>query len=154
MAFDIVGATDDAAEAAYNNQVGGDQSGSGLVRVRAGDLPLHFAGSGPFNIAPGASAVFTFNLNMQLRPDQLVIPDAVAPRVRVSAFSIGAISVNAGSDAAPGDMFISRSRVKLRAAVSGTPSVPIKVTLQALAGEGGELREVSLGIAGPSKRVN
>lgn len=145
--FDIVGASDDEAASAYD-RVAGDE---GPQKVQANKLPLHFAGAGPLTIPGGGSATFSFNLNMQLRPDQLVIPDEFAARVRVGAFTVGAISLNAGSDPAPGDMFRASSNVRLRAAVSGTPSVPVKVTLQNR--DSGALTDVSLGIAGPSKRV-
>lgn len=144
--FDIVGATDDAAAAVYDNAGGQNR------QVEAKNLPIHFAGAGPVQLPASGSATFSFNLNMQLRPDKFTIPDAVAPNVAVQAITIGAISLNASADPAPGDMFRHNSRTTLRGAVSGSPSVPIKATLLNLTTSA--IPGVYLGIAGPSKRVN
>jgi hypothetical protein len=141
MAYDIVGA--------YDEEVGAEGDPQ---QVRAQDLPRHYAGAGPNTIAAGQSATFTFNLNMQLRPDHLVVPDAVAPNVAVVGVNIGAVSLNASADPAPGDMFRHDQTCKMRGAVSGSPSVPIKVTLLNLTS--GAIPAVYLGIVGPCKRVN
>jgi len=152
MAFDIVGGSDDDAAGAYDAVSGDTGGGSDRQKVDAKKLPVHMGGAGPLDIAAGAPATFTFNLNMQVRPDHLCIPDAVAPSVVVSAYQIGAVSVNASADPVPGDMFRRDSTIKLRPAVSGTPSVPVKITLINLTGA--PITKVYLGIAGPSKRVN
>lgn len=144
MAFDIVGG--------YDDEVGADAGSGSPEQVQARSLPKHYAGAGPLNIGANASATFTFNLNMALRPDTLVIPEDIAGDVVVPNISIGAISLNASADPAPGDMFRHNSTAKLRAAVSGSPSVPIKATL--LNTTSGALANVYLGIIGPAKRVN
>jgi hypothetical protein len=145
MAFDIVGA--------YDEEVGAGEEGAGApAQVQARNLPIHYAGAGPATIGASGSQTFTFNLNMALRPDKLVIPEAVAPSVVVNSINIGAISLNASADPAPGDMFRHHSTGRLRGAVSGSPSVPIKATLTNLTTTAITL--VYLGLQGPCKRVN
>lgn len=146
--YDIVGGSDDDAAAAYD-AVSGD--GGGPQQVRADKLPRHYAGAGPVTIPASGTAVFTFNLNVQLRPDKPVIPDAVAPSVAVPNINVGAISLNASSDPAPGDMFRHNSTGSLRGAVSGSPSVPVKMTLLNLTTTA--IPNVYLGLQGPMKRV-
>lgn len=150
--YDIVGGSDDDAANAYD-AVSGEQpaGGGGPQRVRAEQLPRHYAGAGPATIGASGTAVFSFNLNVQLRPDKLVIPDAVAGSVAVQNINVGAISLNASSDPAPGDMFRHNSTGGLRGAVSGSPSVPVKVTLINLTTAAINL--VYLGLQGPMKRV-
>lgn len=143
MAFDIVGA--------YDDEVGAGEGGS-PQQIEAARLPIHFAGAGPLTIPASGNATFSFNLNMALRPDKLVIPEAVAPNVVVQSINIGAISLNASADPAPGDMFRHHSTGRLRGAVSGSPSVPIKATLTNLTTAAINL--VYLGLQGPAKRVN
>lgn len=140
--FDIVGA--------YDEEMGAEEGGR--AQIQAKDLPIHYAGAGPATLGASASATFTFNLNMALRPDFFVIPDAVAPSVVVNSINIGAISLNASEDPAPGDMFRHDSVGPLRGAVSGSPSVPIKATLTNLTTTAITL--VYLGLKGPCKRIN
>jgi len=140
--FDIVGA--------YDQEMGAE--GGAAQQVQAQSLPIHYAGAGPATIPASGSATFGFNLNMALRPDHFVIPDAVAPSVVVNSINIGAISLNASADPAPGDMFRHNSTGRLRGAVSGSPSVPIKATLTNLTTSAINL--VYLGMQGPCKRVN
>jgi len=150
--FDIVGASDDEARSAYDRVSGESGGGGDRQRINAADLPVHYAGAGPLSIPGNGSATFTFNLNMALRPDSLVIPEVVAPQVLVASINIGAISLNASADPAPGDMFRYNSTSKLRGAVSGSPSVPIKCTL--LNASSSVIPGVYLGVVGPAKRVN
>lgn len=142
MAFDIVGG--------YDEEVGADDQTP--QQIQANSLPKHFAGAGPNTIGASTTSVFTFNLNMALRPDHFVIPDAVCPSVAVVNIAIGAISINCAADPAPGDMFKHDATCKMRAAVSGTPSVPVKATLLNLTTTA--IPAVYLGIVGPCKRVN
>jgi hypothetical protein len=142
--FDIVGA--------YDEEVGADDAGNTPAQVQAKSLPIHFAGAGPNTIGASGSSTFTFNLNMALRPDKFVIPEAVAPSVVVNSINIGAISLNASADPAPGDMFRHHSTGRLRGAVSGSPSVPIKATLTNTTTTA--IAAVYLGLQGPCKRVN
>ena len=143
--FDIVGA--------YDDEVGADaEAGSAPQQIQAKNLPIHYAGAGPTTIPASAAATFTFNLNMALRPDHFVIPEAVAPSVVVNSINIGAISLNASADPAPGDMFRHHSTGRLRGAVSGSPSVPIKAQLSNLTTVA--IPNVYLGLQGPAKRVN
>lgn len=145
MAFDIVGA--------YDTEVGAEGGVDGARQeVQAKNLPIHYAGAGPATIGASGSQTFTFNLNMALRPDHFVIPEVVAPQVVVNSINIGAISLNASADPAPGDMFRHNSTGRLRGAVSGSPSVPIKATLTNLTTTAITL--VYLGLEGPCKRVN
>jgi hypothetical protein len=149
--YDIVGGSDDDAASAYDAVSGEGGGGGGPQQVRADRLPRHYAGAGPVTIPASGTAVFTFNLNVQLRPDQPVIPDAIAPSVAVPNINVGAISLNASSDPAPGDMFRHNSTGSLRGAVSGSPSVPVKMTLLNLTTAA--LTGVYLGLKGPMKRV-
>jgi hypothetical protein len=142
--FDIVGA--------YDQEIGAGGGDEGPQQIEAKRLPIHYAGAGPLAIPASASATFTFNLNMALRPDHFVIPDAVAPSVVVNSINIGAISLNASADPAPGDMFRHNSTGRLRGAVSGSPSVPIKASLLNLTSA--IIPNVYLGLQGPAKRVN
>jgi hypothetical protein len=156
MAFDIVGGSDDAAASAYD-QVGDEGAAqSGNQQIDARKLPRHFAGAGPIGaaLAAAASVTATFNLNMFLRPDKLVIPDAIAPSVAVVAMMIGAINLNAGSDPCPGDMFRHNSTGGLRGAVSGGPSLPIKVTIINSSAAALPAGGFYLGLQGPVKRAN
>jgi hypothetical protein len=143
MGFDIVGGYDEAVGAD-----GGDTN----EQVLAKNLPIHFAGAGPVTVPASGSVTATFNLNMALRPDHFVIPEAVAPSVVVGSINIGAISLNASADPAPGDMFRHQSTGRLRGAVSGSPSVPIKATITNLTTTA--IPNVYLGLEGPCKRVN
>lgn len=65
---------------------------------------------------------------MQMRPDRLEF-DANAPNLLVSDIKVGAISLNASAGAAAGESFQHNTVGSLRGAVSGTPSVPVKVTV-------------------------
>jgi hypothetical protein len=150
--YDIVGATDDEAARAYDRVSGEGGGDPERQRINASSLPIHYAGAGPVTIPGSGSATFTFNLNMALRPDSLVIPEVVAPQVLVASINIGAISLNASADPAPGDMFRHDSKFRLRGAVSGSPSVPIKCTL--LNATSSAISGVYLGCGGPAKRVN
>jgi hypothetical protein len=145
--YDIVGGSDDDAASAYD-AVSGEEGGR---KVSADKLPRHYAGAGPGTIPASSTAVFTFNLNVQLRPDKPVIPESTAPSVAVTNINVGAISLNASSDPAPGDMFRHNSTATLRGAVSGSPSVPIKMTLLNLTSAA--IPNVYLGMVGPMKRV-
>jgi hypothetical protein len=142
--FDIVGA--------YDEEVGADGDAGSPQQIQAKSLPIHYAGAGPNTVPASSSVTFTFNLNMALRPDRLVIPEAVAPSVVVNSINIGAISLNASADPAPGDMFRHHSNGRLRGAVSGSPSVPIKCTLTNITTVA--MPNTYLGLQGPCKRVN
>lgn len=150
MAYDIVGDADD--DAALLQSLAGDDTDS-PKQLKASSLAKGFAGCAAISLGAvlGATAIATFNLNMQMRPDRLIIPDAVAPSVNVLDWRVGAISLNASADSACGDAFRKDAVAELRGVVSATPSLPIKVTLEnntAVA-----VNTIKLCIIGPIKRV-
>lgn len=147
--YDITG--DSRAQGIYDSLEGDDGGGQPVEKLNARDLPIGFAGCALVTVPASGSVVQTFNLNMVMRPDVYILEDAVAPNVTVADIKVGAISLNASADAACGDAFRHNTVSRLKGAVSGTPSVPVKVTLtnkttNALLLVGGCLK-------GPIKRV-
>lgn len=123
-----------------------------VVTLNAKNLPIGFAGADTATVPASSSVTFTFSLDVLLRPDILVIEDAVAPNVMVTDIRVGPISINATSGkGACGDAFRGNSTSPLRAAVAGTPSVPVKVTLMNKTTTAIAL--AALCLKGPVKRV-
>jgi len=124
----------------------------GIIKLDAKKMPIGFAGADFATIPASGSYTFTFQLDVLLRPDILVIENAVAPLVMVTDIKVGPISLNATSGAgACGDAFRGDSTSPLRAAVAGTPSVPVKVVLRNKTTT--DILLASLCLKGPVKRV-
>jgi hypothetical protein len=142
MLYDVTG------DAMY--QVTGGDAPS-VTKLDAKDMPIHFAGCATITLGASTTGTLSFNLDMLMRGDWLILTTAVATKVNVQDYRVGAISVNASSDGACGDAFQHNTTSRLKPAVSGSPSVPIKVTL--LNKTTDAITLVSACLKGPVKRV-
>lgn len=107
--------------------VEGEATGRGIRSARD---PRHWAGAEPQNILANAEATFVFNLNMDMNPEQLVIPDVFAPSVAVVSATIGPINIQAGDGPFPGDAFKAESTVRFLPAVPITNGQPLRVRVR------------------------
>ena len=148
MLYDVTGAD----EAAIYDELGADANPSTPVQeLDAKTMPQHFAGAATITLGASTTGTLTFNLDLLMRGDWLILESAVATKVNVQDYRVGAISMNASSDGACGDAFQHNTTSKLKPAVPGTPSVPIKVTL--LNKTTDAITLVSACLKGPVKRV-
>jgi hypothetical protein len=98
--------------------------------IRSAKEPKHWCGHDILTIPASSEMTLTFAPNMDMNPEQFVIPDAFAPLVAVVAANIGPISVAAGDGPFPGDAFKSESSVRFLTAVPITQSQPLKVRIR------------------------
>lgn len=157
--YDDLGADDFGSNYGDDYDTGADarqqrrRTVNNVVRLNAKDLPIGYAGAplGSLAAAVGAVTTLTFDLNMLLRPDVLILENAVAPSVLVNDIKVGSISLNASANGACGDAFRHDTTSRLRGAVSGTPSVPVKVQLENKTS--GAITSIGSCLKGPIKRV-
>lgn len=98
--------------------------------IRAAKEPRHFAGCEPQNIPASSEVTFVFALNMDMNPEQLIIPDAIKGSVAVVGASIGPISINAGDGPFPGDGFGADSTARFLPATPVTQGQPLRVRVR------------------------
>lgn len=104
---------------------------SGDDELNANNLPIGFAGLTPTSVTTLNTGTLTCPLNAVLRPDRLVM--GTASRValsRVNQIAVGTVNLNVGTQSSPCEAFSPDAiGTRLRAAVTGTPSVPPNVTV-------------------------
>lgn len=136
----------------YQPIVGGDNDILGALGDDfADDLPGGFAGLTQTSVATLTQANITVPLNADLRPDRLCLGTAATVALcQVVDMKVGTISLNVGQAPANADAFrYDAVGTRLRAAVTGTPSVP--PTIVFYNGTGGTI-VVQGSIFGPVRR--
>lgn len=118
--------------------------------IQAARDPVHFAGVEPQTIPANSEITFSIQPNMDMEPSQIIVPDAFAPNVAVTAASIGPISIAAGDGPMPGDAFRAESTMRFRPAVPITQGQPLRVRVRNLTGT--PIAGFFLGIVGKVKR--
>lgn len=107
----------------------GEAQGRGIQATRD---PVHFAGVEPQTIPANGEITFTLQPNMDMNPHQIVVPDAFAPSIAVTAANIGPVSIAAGDGPMPGDAFRAESTMRFRPALPITQGQPLKVRVRNL----------------------
>lgn len=151
--YEVTG--DDPDVIAAYDQLGADDSAqpkTAVMKLDANKMFTSFAGSGPISLTASVQTTITIELDMLLRPDWIILPDAAAANVLVVDVKVGAISMNASSgNGAPGDAFKGNSTSRLKALVCGVPAVPVKVVVLNLLTT--TIANFSVCLKGPVKRV-
>jgi len=129
-----------------------DETGADAPGGRGPRAPKHWCGSEPQNIPNGSEVTFIFSPNMDMTPEQLVIPDIHAPSVAVVGASIGPISISAGDGPFPGDAFKASSEIRFLPAVGVTQNQPMRVRVKNMTSA--PLTGVYLGIIGRVTRAS
>jgi hypothetical protein len=98
--------------------------------IRSAREPRHWIGHDPVALPASSEVTLTFEPNMDMNPEQFIIPDVFAPSVSVVSASIGPISVAAGEGPFPGDAFKSSSTLRFLPAVPITRNAPLRIRIR------------------------
>lgn len=110
------------------DQTAGEATGRG--GIQSARDPQHWMGLEPVNIPAGSEISLVFQPNMDMNPNQLIIPDRFVNAVAVTGANIGPINVAAGDGPMPGEAFRADSTVRFLPAVPITQGQPLRIRVR------------------------